>query len=208
MKRAGLVGSLISLAFCGPALADSVVVYRPGYFRLAVEAAFVGRVRVDGITPPQSDKPKCGIVYDVTVTESISGATAGAKLHFVADAALSGTAKDDEAFVLLFPHSLPRKGGSECWVEAAPLFASARPASVVPFDRQAGQALDGEFLPVGPENVLTALHFAAIEIALNGKSQRFASWDLVRAYARQTPAVRGASRLLPTQPREMGPPPR
>jgi len=45
--------------------------------------------------------------------------------------------------------------------------------------------------------VLAGLRFSALEIVLGGRGGHFASWELVRAYARQTPAARKALPLLP-----------
>jgi hypothetical protein len=206
MKAPGWIASLVLLVLHSPAAADTFVGYRPGYYRLAAEAAFVGRVHVNAVAPVSETDSKCGLVYDVTVSESISGAAPGTQLRFVSDPSLRDTTKDGDAFAVLFPHALSGDQSPRCWHEAAPLFAATHPASVVPFDAKGGQMLGGEFLPVGPDNILTGLQFAGIEIELDGKSRRFASWELVRAYARQQPAVRKVWRNgMPKFPSEPGP---
>jgi len=208
MKALKWIAPLVLLTFQSPAMADDFVAYRPGYFRLAIEAAFIGRVHVDAVAPASGTDPKCGLVFEVTVSESLRGAPTGTKLRFVSDPMLRDAVKDGDAFAVLFPHAPPHSSTPECWRSATPLFAATHPASVIPFDQRGGQMLGGEFLPVAPENVLAGLQFAGIEIVLDGKSRRFASWELVRAYARQEPAVRKVWRNgMPTYPSDPGPAP-
>ena len=205
MKRLQWVSVVMLLALCRVADADTFVSYRPGYYTLATRAAFVGRVHIDRNSAAAGDASKCGIVFEATVVESLSGAATGAKLRFVGDPSLRDTTQDGDAFAVLFSHGLPGSGSPECWVKAAPLFAAAHPASLVPFDRHGAEALGGDVLAVGPENILSALQFPAIEITLDGKNRHFASWELVRAYARQASAVKNARKLMPDWPSDPGP---
>ena len=204
MKRLQWVSVVMLLALCRVADADTFVSYRPGYYTLATQAAASG-VSTSIATRRRRATRRCGIVFEATVVESLSGAATGAKLRFVGDPSLRDTTQDGDAFAVLFSHGLPGSGSPECWVKAAPLFAAAHPASLVPFDRHGAEALGGDVLAVGPENILSALQFPAIEITLDGKNRHFASWELVRAYARQASAVKNARKLMPDWPSDPGP---
>jgi hypothetical protein len=186
----------------GHAMADQAVEqgigYRPGFYRMATMAAFVGRVRVDSATPvAKSSGEPCGVVHEATVIESIAGAPAGMRLRFIAQVEPGRWPVGADHFAMLFAHAIEGHEAVEsCWL-APPLFAAADPASVVPFDRQAGATLGGEFLPVAPDNMLEGLRFAGVELWRDGKGQKLVSWDLVRAYTRQLPAVLKAMPTLP-----------
>jgi hypothetical protein len=143
-------------------------------------------------------------VHEATVVESISGAAAGARVRFVAQVQPDTWPVGTQVFAMLFAHALPGdEPAQKCWLATAPMFAAASPASVVAFDLRAQEALGGEFLPVRAENVLAGLRFSAVEFWLDGEGRHFASWELVRAYARQMPAV---LRALPSLSSELPPP--
>ncbi len=207
--RLAILAGALMIAVADPATAQSIP-YRPGFHRLATNANFVGRVRIESVSPAGAAGAPCGRVYEATAVDSIAGAPAGARLRFVAPVELAAPSAGAEAFAMLFAHALPaNQSKRECWIAAAPLFAAVSPATLIPLDTRASQELGGEFLAVRPENVLAGLRFAAVELWWDGQAHHFASWDLVRAYARQTPAVVKAIQTMPERspPPDVEPPP-
>jgi hypothetical protein len=193
------------LLLVGEANADKAVAYHPGFYRLATKAHFVGRIRIESVSKAGGGSDEhCGLVHEAVVMEAFWGAAAGTRIRFVARVKPDVWPAGTQAFAMLFAHALPAdEPAQKCWLTAAPIFAAVSPASVVAIDARAGQELGGEFLAVRPDNVLAGLRFAAVELWRDGSAHHFASWELVRAYARQTPAVVKAIQTMP----EKTPPP-